>query len=155
MTDQKIWNEEALTFGISRDGFMYKIPKGDVTKAVSHPDLKDLEQILQAVKQAQTKLINKQIQDIQDSKNLLLKVDENNGDSWTNIERIIDYPKGKSASDPSFILDDDTGVIFLFYNYMDLVNEKDVYYLHVIKSKDNGRTWSKPQDITSQISKPE
>lgn len=30
---------------------------------------KDLEQILQAVKKTQTKLVNKQIQEIQDSKN--------------------------------------------------------------------------------------
>ena len=38
---------------------------------------------------------------------------------------------------------------------MDLDYEKDVYYLKVIKSSDNGKTWSKPQDITTQISNPE
>ncbi|MEG1545513.1 MAG: sialidase family protein, partial [Tannerellaceae bacterium] len=42
-----------------------------------------------------------------------------------------------------------------FYNYMDLENENGIYYLHVIKSADNGKTWSKPMDITSQITKPE
>lgn len=38
---------------------------------------------------------------------------------------------------------------------MDLDIEKDIYYLHVVKSSDNGKTWSKPEDITSQIAKPE
>jgi sialidase-1 len=53
------------------------------------------------------------------------------------------------------IVDKVTGEIFLFYNFMDLDNEKDIYYLHVIKSADNGLTWGKPEDITSQITKPE
>jgi sialidase-1 len=38
---------------------------------------------------------------------------------------------------------------------MDLDNEINVYYLHYVKSADNGKTWSKPVDITSQIAKPE
>jgi sialidase-1 len=38
---------------------------------------------------------------------------------------------------------------------MDLDKEKDVYYLHVTKSADNGKTWSKPEDITPQIAKHE
>ena len=38
---------------------------------------------------------------------------------------------------------------------MDLDNEKDVYYLHVVKSSDNGKTWSSPEDITPQITRPE
>ena len=38
---------------------------------------------------------------------------------------------------------------------MDLDNEKDVFYLHYVKSADNGKTWSEPVDITSQITKPE
>ena len=38
---------------------------------------------------------------------------------------------------------------------MDLEKEKDIYYLHVIKSIDHGKTWSAPTDITSQITKPE
>jgi len=87
--------------------------------------------------------------------NIVMRRSVDNGDSWTEIETIVDYPFGKSASDPSMIVDKVTGTIFLFFNYMDLDNEKDVYYLKVISSIDNGQTWSSPMDITSQITKPE
>ena len=87
--------------------------------------------------------------------NIVIRRSADNGETWSKIETVIDYPLGQSASDPSMIVDEVTGEIFLFYNYMDLDYEKDVYYLKVIKSSDNGKTWSKPQDITTQISKPE
>jgi sialidase-1 len=53
------------------------------------------------------------------------------------------------------IVDWVTDEIYLFFNFMDLDREKDVYYLKVVKSRDNGKTWSSPSDITSQITKPE
>ena len=87
--------------------------------------------------------------------NIVQRRSADNGKTWTNIETVIDFPYGQSASDPSMIVDEETGDIFLFYNYMDLEKEKDVYYLHVMKSTDNGKTWGEPQDITSQISKDE
>jgi len=87
--------------------------------------------------------------------NIIMRRSSDNGKSWTPIEMVIDFPDGKSASDPSMIVDEVTGDIFLFYNYMNLDTEKDIYYLHVMKSSDNGKTWSKPEDITSQIAKPE
>jgi sialidase-1 len=85
--------------------------------------------------------------------NIVVRRSQDQGQSWTEIEGVADFPDGKSASDPSMIVDRESGEIFLFYNYMDLDKEKDVYYLHVLKSKDHGKSWSKPEDITSQISK--
>ncbi|WP_083572090.1 sialidase family protein [Salegentibacter echinorum] len=87
--------------------------------------------------------------------NIVQRRSTDNGKTWTDIETVIDFPYGQSASDPSMIVDEETGDVFLFYNFMDLDKEKDVYYLHVMKSSNNGKTWSEPKDITSQISKPE
>ena len=85
--------------------------------------------------------------------NIVIRKSSDNGKTWGKIEKIIDYPLGQSASDPSMILDKQTNTIFLFYNYMDLDNQKDIYYLKYISSNDNGKSWSNPVDITSQISK--
>lgn len=90
-----------------------------------------------------------------DDINIVIRRSKDNGKSWSEIETVVDYPLGKSASDPSMIVDSVTGEIFMFFNYMDLQKEKDVYYLQLVKSKDNGKTWSKPVDITSQITKEE
>ena len=86
--------------------------------------------------------------------NIVMRKSTNNGKSWHPIVRIVDYPLGESASDPSMILDKKTNTIFLFYNYMDLDEQKNIYYLKYISSNDNGNTWSSPVDITEQISKP-
>ena len=87
--------------------------------------------------------------------NIVMRRSSDNGVSWSKIETIVDYPLGESASDPSMILDEITGEIFLFFNYMNLDLEKDVYYLKMVSSRDNGKTWSTPVDLTSQITKPE
>ncbi len=90
-----------------------------------------------------------------DDINIVLRRSTDNGKIWSPIETVLDFPLGESASDPSMIVDEMTNEIFLFYNYMNLDTEKDIYYLHVVKSDDNGKTWSKPEDITNQIAKPE
>lgn len=86
-----------------------------------------------------------------DNINIIMKRSFDNGKTWTEAERIIDFPKGQSASDASMVVDKVTQDIFLFYNYMDLVNAKDIFRHHVIVSHDNGKTWSTPRDITDDI----
>jgi len=96
-------------------------------------------------------------QDLRGSRdiNIIIRRSSDHGKTWSEIEKIVDFPDGQSASDPSMIVDKITHEIFLFYNFMDLDKEKDVYYLHVVKSTDFGKSWSKPEDITTQIAKPE
>lgn len=87
--------------------------------------------------------------------NIVLRRSRDGGMTWTDIETVVDLPPGESASDPSMIVDEVTGEIFLFYNYMNLEEAPDIYRLYVTKSTDGGQTWSEPEEITSQITKPE
>ena len=87
--------------------------------------------------------------------NIVIRKSYDQGKTWSKIEKIIDFPIGQSASDPSMIVDRFTNEIFLFFNYMNLDNAKDVYRLMLIKSLDEGENWSKPIDITNQITKKE
>ncbi|MCK9508024.1 MAG: glycoside hydrolase, partial [Pigmentiphaga sp.] len=87
-----------------------------------------------------------------DNINIVIRVSSDNGKSWSKPSTVIDFPSGQSASDPSFILNKYTGKIFLFYNYMDLIHEKSVYYFHYVESTDNGLTWTQPKDITQFVS---
>ncbi len=64
-----------------------------------------------------------------------------------------------SGSDPSFIVDEMTGTIFMFYNvwkWEDVKNwNNNIYRFYVQSSSDNGKTWSKPRDISADIAFPE
>jgi len=87
--------------------------------------------------------------------NIVMRSNPDDGETWSEMSTIVDYPEGQSASDPSMITDRITGTIILFFNYMDHDREEGVYYLRVTKSTDNGKTWSTPEDITAQITKPD
>lgn len=87
--------------------------------------------------------------------NIVIRTSQDDGYTWSDIKPIIDYPLGESASDPSMILDESTDEIFLFFNYMNLIDTPNRYYLQLVTSNDNGISWSTPVDITNQISKSE
>ncbi|HIZ87274.1 MAG TPA: glycoside hydrolase [Candidatus Coprenecus pullistercoris] len=83
--------------------------------------------------------------------NIVARRSTDGGRTWGPVQRIVDFPDGESASDPSMITDTQTGTVWLFYNYMDQDRERDRYRFHVVSSSDNGQTWSAPVDITSQV----
>ncbi|MFZ9982877.1 MAG: sialidase family protein [Cyclobacteriaceae bacterium] len=87
--------------------------------------------------------------------NIVMRKSSDHGQTWTQVQTLVDFPVGQSASDPSFIVDYKGKIVFLFYNYMDLKNHKGKYRIHLIMTKDNGVTWSAPKDVTDQIFKPE
>jgi sialidase-1 len=86
--------------------------------------------------------------------NIVLRTSSDNGRTWSAIERIVDYPYGESASDPSLIVDRTTGEIFLFFNYMNVAAAPGEYYLRYVVSRDDGASWSAPVDITGQVARP-
>lgn len=51
------------------------------------------------------------------------------------------------------IVDWVTNTIIMFFNYIDLEHEPQIYYLKYVKSQENGKSWLDSVDITTQISK--
>ena len=100
--------------------------------------------------------------DLQHTRNIDIayKRSSDNGNSWTDIEFMTDFPDGEVGSDASLILDRNTGRIFCFYNYLDHDTKFNKerpsrtavdyrYYLQT--SDDHGKTWSEPKDIRDEV----
>lgn len=78
-----------------------------------------------------------------------------NGKSWSPSAATWAWPWNDteqwSASDPSLIVDRQTGALFLFCNVWEWKRQKGIYQFFVQTSTDNGASWSKPRDITRAI----
>lgn len=73
------------------------------------------------------------------------------GDSWTPIAFIVQFPGREAACDPSLLIDERSGAVWLFYDYA--VPDATLprgrrMMLHAIRSDDDGATWSPPRDLT-------
>ena len=100
--------------------------------------------------------------DLQHTRNIDIayKISTDNGDNWSEIKFMTDFPDGQVGSDASLILDRTTGKIFCFYNYLDHDTEFNKsrpsrvavnYRFYLQTSEDHGKTWSKPIDIRDQV----
>ncbi|WP_167546690.1 sialidase family protein [Stieleria maiorica] len=77
-----------------------------------------------------------------------------NGETWTPME-VLDQSDDGGCSDPSLLVDEITGDIFCFYNFMVDDKSNKEFRFYVQKSSDHGKTWGKPEDFTSQVAGPE
>ena len=97
--------------------------------------------------------------------NIVCRRSSDGGKTWTKSVPTWKWPWTDtdkwSGSDPSFIVDAVAKKIFLIYNVWHWKNPDgsdrwgNVYRFHVQESSDNGKTWSKPRDITASIAFPE
>lgn len=96
-------------------------------------------------------------QDLNGSKpiDIAIRRSKDQGKTWTPMQLVYDFPDGMSASDPSILLDRQTGSLFCFYNVWDYKNRPGVYQHYVQESKDNGRTWGKPRNLTQALRRKE
>ncbi len=95
--------------------------------------------------------------------NISVRRSSDGGKTWTQPENSWTWQwdeKGKWAgSDPSLVVDAEAKKIFLFYNvwhWEDTANwDNNVYRFYVQESSDDGKTWSRPRDISADIAFPE
>ena len=88
-----------------------------------------------------------------------VKRSSDNGRTWTKCEKVWDWPwtdaEKRSATDPSLVVDSETGKIFLFYTGCEFTKGNAPNEFFVQESSDNGRTWSKPRELTKEIAIPD
>jgi len=85
---------------------------------------------------------------------IVIRRSVDNGETWTPME-VLDTIEDGGCSDPSLIVDQVTGDIFCFYNYMAADKSNKEYRFYLQKSSDHGKTWGKPVDFTDQLAGPE
>lgn len=94
---------------------------------------------------------------------IVLRTSRDNGRSWTTVRRAVDYGAHQAGNPaPVFDLTDPrypNGRLFLLYNTgttheHEVRNGKAIREVWYVTSTNNGRTWSEPVNITTQVSRP-
>uniref|UniRef100_UPI0040489122 sialidase family protein n=1 Tax=Algoriphagus sp. TaxID=1872435 RepID=UPI0040489122 len=95
--------------------------------------------------------------------NLVLKRSSDRGKSWSSLQTLVDYDS-LQAGNPAPVVDlldpaHPKGVVYLFYNtgnnheYEVRLNQ-GIREIWVIKSYDLGSSWTSPENITTQVHRP-
>jgi sialidase-1 len=100
--------------------------------------------------------------DLQHTRNIdiAFKRSSDNGQTWSDIDFITNFPDGEVGSDASLVVERETGKILCFYNYLDhdtkfnksRPSKTAVNYRYFLQtSDDHGKNWSQPRDIRDEI----
>ena len=88
---------------------------------------------------------------------LLLRRSEDNGHTWSR-QQVVWEDGPNTCGNPCPVVDSATGTIWLPSNWNrpgrrseDYFNAYDTRYVYMLNSQDDGRTWSRPCDITPQV----
>ncbi len=93
---------------------------------------------------------------------LALKRSFDNGKTWEPLKILADFPGQEAAGDPCMLVDRENDAVWILYDYIlgepdrsgRRKRERRTIALHTIQSRDDGRTWSKPTDITKRVLQP-
>ncbi len=102
---------------------------------------------------------------------LVLKRSLDQGETWSEMTVVADFPGRRAACDPCMLVDGQTGNVWVIYDHvwpdsesLERANEilpagvkpdrtGRIITLHAIVSEDDGQTWSGPADITRQLTR--
>ncbi|HUZ61100.1 MAG TPA: sialidase family protein [Hanamia sp.] len=82
---------------------------------------------------------------------LVLKRSFDGGKTWTKQKTIVNYPDNDAAADASMVVDKQTGVIWLAYDYAIADPQGQlgrIIRIHILESSDDGVIWSTPMDLS-------
>lgn len=82
---------------------------------------------------------------------LVMKKSSDGGKTWSKSKVIVGFPDNDAACDASMLVDKQTGTIWLAYDYAVADPQGDIgriVRIHLIKSNDEGTTWSSPVELS-------
>lgn len=86
-------------------------------------------------------------------RDILVRRSTDRGNTWEPTQTVVPSPDGESWGNPTFVVDRQTGEVFLFYMLSVRYPENtscsgDTGELFMISSKDRGLTWSEPTSLS-------
>jgi sialidase-1 len=101
--------------------------------------------------------------DLPNNIDLVMRRSFDSGTTWTPQQRIMDYPGAEGAGDASLLTDRKTGTVWCLYAYgPEGIGSREsqpgfegpTLQLKLIRSEDDGITWSEPISINRQVKNP-